>query len=230
VSVDGGPRHLVLGGSTGIGYAYAERYARRGHALIIVARDQPHLEAAQATLLASGAGAVETVSCDLADPGARATLLRDIVEKGPFATLFVGGPGPAAGRADEVTDEDHARARDVCINYPRSLLDRAHLLIAAGGRLVLLSSSAADEPLEGHAFYLSAFYRRKISRIIRRATANESGFLVTVLKPRAVITPLSITFAKDLSPNFDAEYVLSEYFNLHEIPTAREYVDLNMDD
>ena len=38
------PTVLITGASTGIGPTYADRFARRGHALVLVARDkQRHL-------------------------------------------------------------------------------------------------------------------------------------------------------------------------------------------
>ena len=36
---------LITGASTGIGAVYAERFARRGHDLVLVARDNLKLEA-----------------------------------------------------------------------------------------------------------------------------------------------------------------------------------------
>lgn len=36
---------LITGASTGIGAVYAERFARRGHDLVLVARDKLKLEA-----------------------------------------------------------------------------------------------------------------------------------------------------------------------------------------
>ena len=44
------PTVLITGASTGIGATYADRFARRGHALVLVARDKSRMEALAAQL------------------------------------------------------------------------------------------------------------------------------------------------------------------------------------
>jgi uncharacterized protein len=56
---------LVTGASTGIGAVYADRLARRGHDLILVARDAARLEAVAKKLRAETGRSVEVVPADL---------------------------------------------------------------------------------------------------------------------------------------------------------------------
>jgi uncharacterized protein len=49
------PVVLITGASTGIGAVYADRFARRGHDLVLVARDRGRMEAL-AQRLRRGAG------------------------------------------------------------------------------------------------------------------------------------------------------------------------------
>ena len=46
------PSVLITGASSGIGAVYADRFARRGHDLVLVARDEARMEALASTLRA----------------------------------------------------------------------------------------------------------------------------------------------------------------------------------
>jgi short-subunit dehydrogenase len=62
---------LITGASSGIGATYAERFARRGHDLVLVARDKSRLESLAARLRQEYRVAVDVVPADL-------TLARDL--------------------------------------------------------------------------------------------------------------------------------------------------------
>ena len=64
---------LITGASAGIGAVYADRLARRGHDLILVARDEARLNALAARLRAETGRSVDILTADLA---VRADLLR----------------------------------------------------------------------------------------------------------------------------------------------------------
>jgi len=61
------PTVLVTGASSGIGAVYADRFAHRGHDLVLAARDLARLDALAARLRAETGVAVETVRADLTD-------------------------------------------------------------------------------------------------------------------------------------------------------------------
>ncbi|MGB8922484.1 MAG: SDR family oxidoreductase [Pseudomonas sp.] len=74
------PTVLVTGASTGIGAVYAERFAQRGHNLVLVARDQARLEALAARLRSEHDVAVDVIPADLTQLGDLTTVenrLRD---------------------------------------------------------------------------------------------------------------------------------------------------------
>lgn len=56
---------LITGASTGIGAMYAERFAQRGHNLVLVARDQVRLDALAANLQQKYGVAVDVLPADL---------------------------------------------------------------------------------------------------------------------------------------------------------------------
>ena len=57
---------LITGASAGIGAVYADRLARRGHDLILVARDETRLNALAERLRTQTGRAVDVVTADLA--------------------------------------------------------------------------------------------------------------------------------------------------------------------
>ncbi|BCT33706.1 SDR family NAD(P)-dependent oxidoreductase [Pseudomonas sp. BNK-6] len=59
------PTVLITGASSGIGATYAERFAQRGHDLVLVARDQARLDALAARLRSEHEVAVEVMKADL---------------------------------------------------------------------------------------------------------------------------------------------------------------------
>jgi uncharacterized protein len=58
---------LITGASSGIGAVYADRLARRGHDLVLVARDRARMEALTARLVRDTGRAVEILPADLTD-------------------------------------------------------------------------------------------------------------------------------------------------------------------
>lgn len=71
---------LITGASAGIGAIYADRLARRGFDLILVARNQTRLNALAERLTKETGRSIETIAADLNDKAALAkieTLLRE---------------------------------------------------------------------------------------------------------------------------------------------------------
>ena len=56
---------LITGASTGIGATYAERFARRGHDLVLVARDKARLDALATRLRQESSVSVDVIQADL---------------------------------------------------------------------------------------------------------------------------------------------------------------------
>jgi short-subunit dehydrogenase len=58
---------LITGASSGIGATYADRLARRGHDLVLVARDKDRMEALASRLRGETGGTIEIIKADLTD-------------------------------------------------------------------------------------------------------------------------------------------------------------------
>ncbi|MFC7380512.1 SDR family NAD(P)-dependent oxidoreductase [Brevundimonas sp. GCM10030266] len=61
------PSVLITGASSGIGAVYADRFARRGHDLVLVARDAQRMETLASTLRAETGVSIDVVKADLTD-------------------------------------------------------------------------------------------------------------------------------------------------------------------
>ncbi len=108
------PAVLITGASTGIGATYADRFARRGHDLVLVARDVARMEAVASRLRQETGVAIDIVQADLtqlADVAKVETRLRDDDSIG----ILVNNAGTAIGGTfiDQSTDD---MARLVALN------------------------------------------------------------------------------------------------------------------
>ncbi|HAF10518.1 MAG TPA: hypothetical protein DCK98_10620 [Chloroflexi bacterium] len=74
------PPLRAAGASSGIGQAYAERLARDGHDLIVIARRKDRLDALAKRLTADCSINVEVLAADLADPDQLATVEQHVTE------------------------------------------------------------------------------------------------------------------------------------------------------
>lgn len=95
---------LITGASTGIGAVYADRLAKRGHDLILVARDEARLNALAERLRAETGVKVEVIKADLTDKADLLKLEARLAD--PAIGVLVNNAG-VAGAGDFVgTDPD----------------------------------------------------------------------------------------------------------------------------
>jgi hypothetical protein len=83
---------LVTGASGGIGAVYADRLARRGHDLILVARNRARLEHLARRIAGETGRRVEILAADLGDPGGVAAVER-VLRADPSVTMLVNNAG-----------------------------------------------------------------------------------------------------------------------------------------
>ncbi len=138
---------LITGASTGIGALYAERLARRGYNLILVARNRDKLNALAARITDETRREVEVLAADLNDRASLATVEAKLREDASI-TLLVNNAGvdahAAAGERRGQHDADGGPERDRP-DAPH-LRRRARLRGARPGSIINIASIVAVAP------------------------------------------------------------------------------------
>lgn len=100
-----GPRALILGGSEGIGLAFAEKLAAAGLDLTLVARSAPALEAAAQAIGQSHSVQVETITLDLTGPDVQSRAAEIVGARDYGLVIYNAGATHGVGLfADEPVD------------------------------------------------------------------------------------------------------------------------------
>lgn len=140
-----GRRALVMGASRGIGRAIAEALLAEGVTVAICARNRERLESTARSI-----GAI-AIPADLSEPGAAATVVRDVtVQLGTLDILVVNTGGPPPHRFDDIDDDEWRRSFDALwmssVGAIRASL--ADMRKRQWGRVLVITSIAAREPLD----------------------------------------------------------------------------------
>lgn len=218
-------RHLVLGGSRGIGYAYAAHFAELGDALELVARDEVSLSSAVNTLKQTGNSHVSYICCDLTDEDSRAQLISRVKQR-RYDRIFIGGPTPPSGILSELSDAEFTQAYQSCLAYPFAFLRWASSLPnAAQLQLVVVSSSAVSKPVQGNPFAASALFRSGLDEVVDVFRGYFSS--LDVWYPDLVWTPLAEAYAARLFPEYSIEQRkarLAKHLDSESAKDIKEYV------
>ena len=91
------PTVLITGASAGIGATYAQRFAQRGHDLVLVARDKARLDALATQLRADHAIAVDVLRADLTDRDDLAAVEARLRDDARIGILINNAGAPQAG-------------------------------------------------------------------------------------------------------------------------------------
>jgi uncharacterized protein len=196
---------LITGASTGIGATYADRLARRGYDLILVARNVPQLEKLAASLAAANGVHARVLPADLtieADLARVEQTLRD----DPTITLLVNNAGAATLGALATADVERLD-RDIHLNIVApTRLSRAALpglLSRNRGGLINISSVMSQMVQPGNSVYgATKAYVLHFSEVLALEVAG-SAVRVQVVLPGATGTALwngSGVELKDLPP------------------------------
>ncbi len=200
---------LITGASTGLGAVYAERLARRGHDLVLVARNGAQLEERAAKLRADHGVAVDVIAADLTRSDDVTRIEQRLIDDGAI-TLFVNNAGMSLNGG---TLENSVA--DVQTIIALNITAAARLAIAAGkafgtrgtGKIVNIASvlALAPEMFEG-VYSGSKAFLLNLS-VALASSLREQGVQVQAVLPGATRTEIWERSGKDVDA-FPAEMVM----------------------
>ena len=183
---------LITGASAGIGATYADRLARRGFDLILVARDLARLDALAAKLRQETGIKVATVKADLTDKTDLARIEQRL-QTDASITMLVNNAGSAVAGQLVQADADKLESM-ILLNVlaPTRLAKAAATSFAAQGRgaIINIGSVLALAPeISGAAYSGTKAYMLNLSQVMQRELAP-SGVKVQAVLPGATRTEI----------------------------------------
>jgi len=201
---------LITGASTGIGAIYADRLAKRGYALILVARNEARLKTLAARLTSETGRSVKALRADLNNKAELATV-ESILRDDPSITMLVNNAGTAS--VAPLLNADVEKMEDViALNVTaltRLTYAAAPAFVARGtGTIINIASvvGIAPERLNG-VYGASKAYVLALSHSLQRELA-EKGVRIQAVLPGATATELWETAGRPYQ-DLPAEIVMS---------------------
>jgi len=201
---------LITGASSGIGAVYADRLARRGYDLVLVARDAAKLSALAARLEGETGRKVETIAADLGVSADLRRVEQRLASDSSIAMLVNNaGLGAVKSLVDSTPEE-----LDTLINVNVTALTRlaraaAPGLVARGdGAIINISSIVALKPeLLNGVYGGSKAYVLALSQSLHHELGGK-GVQVQAVLPGAIATPFWDR-AGHAVDNLPAEWVMT---------------------
>lgn len=146
---------LITGASGGIGAVYADRFARRGHNLVLVARNTSRLEALAQRLESEYGVTAETIAADLSLPGDQQAVVRRLRDDARIGVLVNNAGTGLSGSFISQAEADIQRMVAVNLSAALTLAHAiAPRLAAAGqGAIINLGSVVGLAPEFGLTVY-----------------------------------------------------------------------------
>jgi len=178
-----GQRVVVIGGSSGIGFAVAERAIREGAQVVVGSSSAVRVEEAVKRLGSSASGS----AVDVKDEASVAAFFE---KAGSFDHLvFTAGDWPALRRPGAVAELDLARANDVfAVRFwgALSAIKQAQGRISPRGSITLTNGVVAHRPRKGAA--LNTAMAGAIEHLIRALAVDLAPVRVNAVCPGLVLT------------------------------------------
>ena len=177
---------LITGGSSGLGFATAQRFVAEGAHVFITGRRQPELDAATQQLGSSATGVRSDIS-KIADLDRLFATIQK--EKGRLDIVFANAGGGAFVPLDQVTEEHFDKYFDINVKGTLFTVQKAARLMTEGGSIVITGSVASIKGMP--AFGVYAATKAALRSFARTWTMDLKGrnIRVNVVSPGTVVTP-----------------------------------------
>ena len=177
---------LITGGSSGLGFATARRFAAEGAHVFITGRRQPELDNAVKEI----GGSVTAVRGDVSNLADLDRLIATIREqKGRLDILFANAGGGAFAPLGQVTEAQFDKYFDINVKGTLFTVQKALPLIPAGGAIVLNGSMVSIKGFPGFGVYAAT--KAALRSFARTWSVDLKGrnIRVNVVSPGTVVTP-----------------------------------------
>lgn len=203
---------LITGASSGIGAVYADRLAKRGHDLILVARGRERLDALATRLIGEAGRSVQVLVADLTEETDLARV-EDVLRTDTAIGVLVNNAGTSMG--GDLAEGDPGQLKDLIqlnVTAP-TLLARAAVpgfLERGRGTIINISSVLALAPEIFNAVYSGTkAYLLNMSLRLQKEIAGKGGRVQAVL-PGATRTDIWDKAGADIE-SFPPEMVMGVY-------------------
>jgi len=192
---------LILGASSAIAEQFARLYAQAEHEIMLVARNQTHLDEIKQDLIVRGAGKVETITHDFKDLESAQYLIKNCTEQSSGLDIVLIAYGTLPKQTGLYKDSA-AMHDEIILNYNSVLILLNELANyfeqKKQGSIAVISSVAGDRGRQSNYIYGSAKGGLSIYlQGLRNRLAQHSVQVLTV-KPGFVDTPMTKDFKKGL--------------------------------
>lgn len=219
---------VITGGSSGIGLATAERAARQGANVVIIARGEDGLKKAMARVQAIG-GKCDYIVADVTSREQVRAAVATVIERfGGFDT-WVSDAGVAVySRLEELDDEDHRQVFET--NYwgvVHCATEALPQLKKRGGALITMGSIASDMPAPLLSSYTASKHAVKgyIDSLRLELMHDDAPVSVTLIQPSGINTPFARHASNEADgraqvppPAYDPKIVAEAVCNAAENP------------
>ncbi|MET3891715.1 NAD(P)-dependent dehydrogenase (short-subunit alcohol dehydrogenase family) [Bosea sp. OAE506] len=205
---------LVVGGSSGMGFATAALLASEGRSIALVGRDPAKLAIAKRQIEKDSGGAVETIAVDLYEAAAVDGLIRRIDGDGRHIDQLVNAAGyffPKPFLEHTAADFDRYHALNRAIYFVTQAVAR-NMATHGGGAIVTIGSMWARQAVKATPSSAYSMAKAGLHALTQHLAMELAGLNIRVnaVSPAVVVTPIYGAFIEPdaieatLTGGFDA--------------------------